>query len=203
MACETNNPASPAEDAFRNFIRTLGLMQRVLVPYFAQFGISPAQWGVLRAIHCGTKQTPQGLRLVDLSEQLLVRPPSVTVVVARLVRMGLVAGTTAADDHRSKLIRLTPAGKTLVDRIKRGNAQQHQLIMGGLSTAEQVQLRGLLAAVATHLERIADNGMTAVSMKIAALKPAAPKRMPRLTRNSVAASAKQKNGKPRRQLVAH
>ena len=83
--------ARPAEGAFRQFIHTLGLIERVMHPYFAQFGISGAQWSVLRNLHRAEQEGHAGLRLTDLSERLLVRPPSVTGVVDRLEKVGLVA----------------------------------------------------------------------------------------------------------------
>src|SRR5437868_3671173 len=78
------------ETAVRALVRTFGLLERVQQPYFARFGISGSQWGVLRALHRAQKENLSSLRLTDLSERLLVRPPSVTGVIDRLQRAGLV-----------------------------------------------------------------------------------------------------------------
>src|SRR5438045_9539495 len=83
--------ARPAEGAFRELIRTYGLVERVMQPYFAGFGISGSQWGVLRNLHRAEQAGQTGLRVTALSERLLIRPPSVTGVVDRLQRAGLVA----------------------------------------------------------------------------------------------------------------
>src|SRR5271155_4791480 len=77
-----------AEEAFLEFLRVFGLMQRLIPPYFAQFKITASQWGVLRTLYCAEGDSPGGLRLVDLSDRLIVRPPSVTAVVDGLVRIG-------------------------------------------------------------------------------------------------------------------
>ncbi len=42
---------SVAERAFRQLIRNYGLVERIMQPYFARFGVSGAQWGVLRNLH--------------------------------------------------------------------------------------------------------------------------------------------------------
>ena len=56
-------PAPPSrERAFRQLIRTFGLIERVMQPYFAQFGISGAQWGVLRNLHRAEVEGLRGLR---------------------------------------------------------------------------------------------------------------------------------------------
>src|SRR5262245_15454240 len=81
---------SPAERALRELVHAFGLLDRVMQPYFAKFGISGSHWGVLRNLHRAEQEGLPGLRLTDLSERLLIRPPSVTGVVDRLERAGLV-----------------------------------------------------------------------------------------------------------------
>src|SRR5437879_5541328 len=102
--------ARPTENAFRELIRTFGLAERVMQPYFARFGISAAQWGVLRNLHRAEQEGLPGLRLTELSDRLLVRPPSVNGVVDRLERAGLVVRGGSPTDLRAKQISLTPAG---------------------------------------------------------------------------------------------
>src|SRR5436309_11360463 len=82
--------ARPAESAFRELLRTFGLLERVMQPYFARYGISGSQWGVLRNLHRAAGEGRPGLRVVELSERLLIRPPSVTGALDRLERAGLV-----------------------------------------------------------------------------------------------------------------
>src|SRR3954464_8308384 len=82
--------AAPAEAAFRSLVRTIGLLERVMLPHFARLGVSASQWGVLRTLYRAEANGDRGLLLTDLSERLLVRPPSVTGLVARLERDGLV-----------------------------------------------------------------------------------------------------------------
>src|SRR6516165_1881415 len=80
----------PTESTFRELVRTFGLVERVMQSHFARFGISGAQWGVLRNLHRAEQEGLPGLRLTDLSDRLLIRPPSVTGAVDRLERAGLV-----------------------------------------------------------------------------------------------------------------
>src|SRR5207247_10326817 len=94
----------PAEGAFRELLRVVGLLERVMQPYFAQFGISGAHWGVLRNLHRAEEEGLPGLRLTDLSDRLLIRPPSVTGVVDRLERAGLVSRGESTIDLRSKVV---------------------------------------------------------------------------------------------------
>jgi DNA-binding MarR family transcriptional regulator len=141
-----------SESAFRAFVRTSGLFRNRMDPYFARFGISGAQWGVLRTLQRAEAEGLQGLRLTDLGQRLLVRPPSVTTVVDRLNRTGLVTRRVTADDQRAKQVALTPAGRELVARVLQHHPAQIRAILSCLSTAEQRQLRQLMQRLAAHLE---------------------------------------------------
>jgi DNA-binding MarR family transcriptional regulator len=157
-ARETNDVqptvGKPAEGAFRALIRTIGVLQRVMQPYFARFGISGSQWGVLRNLVRAEEDGVPGLRLTDLSERLVIRPPSVTGVVDRLERAGLVARAGSTTDLRAKLVSLTPEGRRLVERIRTVHGAHVQAVMGGLSLAEQAELERLLAKLGRHLEAL-------------------------------------------------
>lgn len=146
----------PAEVAFRALIRSLGLIERVMQPYFAGHGITGSQWGVLRALHRAALEGKNGLRLTDLGARLIIRPPSVTGVIDRLERMGLVVREASADDQRAKHVTLTPAARQLIDKVLANHAAQVDAVLGGLSPEEQVQLQRLMAKLKMHLEKLAD-----------------------------------------------
>src|SRR5262249_22606430 len=134
----------PTESTFRELIRTLGLLERVQQSYFARFGLSGAQWGVLRNLHRAEHEGLPGLRLTDLSERLLVRPPSVTGVVDRLERAGLVERAGSPTDLRAKQVGLTEKGRQLVERVLTVHGAQMDAVLGGLSLPEQIELHRLL-----------------------------------------------------------
>ena len=150
-----------AEDTFRTLLRTLGLLERVMHPYFAQFGISGSQWGVLRTLYRAEKTEPTGLRLVDLSERLLIRPPSVTGVVDRLERAGLVARGSAPKDQRAKLVALTERGRQLVARVLENHQAQYERVMGVLPPGDLGELHRILHRLSEHLQTLALNGRAA------------------------------------------
>jgi DNA-binding MarR family transcriptional regulator len=148
--------ARPTENVFRELIRTFGLAERVMQPYFARFGISGSQWGVLRNLYRTEQEGRPGLRLVELSNRLLVRPPSMTGVVDRLERAGLVVRHGLAMDLRAKHVGLTDAGRELVERILEVHDEQMQTILAGLSAPEQAELHRLLLLWQQHLKSMLD-----------------------------------------------
>jgi DNA-binding MarR family transcriptional regulator len=146
--------ARPQDRAFRELLRALGLLERVQQTYFAQFGISGSQWGVLRNLHRAEQEGREGLRLTDLSERLLVRPPSVTGVVDRLERSGLVRREGSPTDLRTKQVGLTDRGRALVERVLTVHGAQIDTVMGGLESDEVVELERLLLRMRQHLEEV-------------------------------------------------
>ena len=143
------------EPAFRALIRTLGLVRRAMEPYFAQHGISASQWAVLRALSRWEEAGQMdGMRLTDLSEWLLVKPPSVTGAIDRLQRMGLVSRKASRDDQRAKLVSLSISGRKLVQRVCEGHAQQVQRVLAALNVGEQQELHRLLDRLGDHLEEM-------------------------------------------------
>jgi DNA-binding MarR family transcriptional regulator len=144
----------PAEGAWRQLIHCMGLIERAMQPYFSQFGISGSQWGVLRTLHRAELEGVSGLRLTDLGERLLIRPPSVTGVVDRLERAGLVVRDGSPTDLRAKQVALTDQGRHLVERVVGFHGDQIDKVLGGLSATEQGQLHRLLLQMAKHLEAL-------------------------------------------------
>ena len=91
------------------------------------------------------------LRLRDLGEQLLIQPPSVTGVVDRLERLGLVARSGSNDDLRVRLVSLTPEGRALVAKALAAQDEQIKSLFSGLAHEELQSLLGLLKGLETHL----------------------------------------------------
>jgi DNA-binding MarR family transcriptional regulator len=151
---EISESSATTETAFRSLLRVYGLMKRVTEPYFATFGISGSQWAVLRILHYAKIEGVPGLRIGDIGERILIRPPSVTGVVDRLQRLGLVARETSISDSRARQVSLTCAGCELIDRILQGHGEKIKDVLGGLSRQEQAQLDLLLGRICSHLEKM-------------------------------------------------
>ncbi|MCE9553223.1 MAG: MarR family transcriptional regulator [Planctomycetes bacterium] len=145
---------SDAQNPLREFVRAYGLVERVMHPYFQKFGVTPSQWGMLRTLWRAEKAGEPGLRLTDLSDRLLVRPPSVTATVARLRRASLVRRERIAGDGRAWLIQLTLKGRRLVQRVLRGHERQLRLLLDGLSTSQQEGMMQIMRQWSEHLERM-------------------------------------------------
>lgn len=159
---------SPPEQTFRVLLKTIGMVRRIMEPYFSQFGVSASQWGVLRVLWRADAAGESSVRVTDLSDRLLIRPPSVTTVVDRLEREGLVTREESTVDQRVKEIRLTEAGRRLVRRILDGHTAQIESVLDGLNASEQNALRSSLDRLNRHLSALGDaDGETGHARKTA------------------------------------
>jgi DNA-binding MarR family transcriptional regulator len=135
-------------------VRTFGLLERVMQPYFARFGISGPKWGVLRTLYRAEQAGDTALRPSELSDRLLIRPPSATGLIDRLERAELVMREASPSDSRAKQIKLTRAGRQLVERILLCHDEQLGKVLAGLTPAEQEELKRLLGAWGDHLHEL-------------------------------------------------
>jgi DNA-binding MarR family transcriptional regulator len=154
---KSSNLPPAGERAFRQLIRTFGLLERVMQPYFAQFGISGAQWGVLRNLHRAEGEGLHSLRLTDLSCRMLIRPPSVTGIVDRLEKLGLIVRSASTTDLRAKEVALTGQGRRLVEKVLTVHGGQMARVMRVLPREDQEGLYRLLTRLGEHLEEMAES----------------------------------------------
>ena len=145
-----------AEVLLHNVLRTCGLLRQVQEPYFARFGISASQWGILRVLQREELGGNRELSLKTVSERMLIQPPSVTGVVDRLERQGLVTRSPSATDMRVRHLSLTRRGRDLIARVLNGHPARIRSLFAPLPPAEQQTLLELLGKLETHLRSMAE-----------------------------------------------
>jgi DNA-binding MarR family transcriptional regulator len=147
---------TPAVPVFRALLRTFGLLKRVMEPHFTAVGISGAQWAILRNLHDVEIAGEPAVRLGDLGNRLLVRPPSVTGLVRRLRQMGLVVVAASVADQRAKTVTLTDAGREFVSTFRARHEAKIESVLGGLDPDEREDLLRLLTRLGGHLEHLGE-----------------------------------------------
>jgi DNA-binding MarR family transcriptional regulator len=91
----------------------------------------------------------------EVARTLGVGLPAASVVVDRLVHLGLVARREDPADRRRTMVALTPEGTALIERLREGSLETLRAWFGALTAAERASLtqgaRALLrAAQAPH-----------------------------------------------------
>ena len=97
------------------------------------------------------------LRVTDLAEILGVDTPTVTRKVQQLERDGMVVRQTDPDDRRASRIRLTPAGRRTIERVRRARRTWLEQLLQDWDDDDLSALADLLSRFAEDLERDLDD----------------------------------------------
>jgi MarR family transcriptional regulator, transcriptional regulator for hemolysin len=102
------------ELTLRSMMRSTRFIRQIMEPFFDGLGISLSQWVVLRVLLRREDETGRPVRLIDLCTILMIRQPTLTAVINKLVLLGLVERVSSGDDRRGRFVRLTKEGRGLI-----------------------------------------------------------------------------------------
>ncbi|WP_332816332.1 MarR family winged helix-turn-helix transcriptional regulator [Ramlibacter sp.] len=116
-------------------------------------GLTTQQWAVLGAL--SRPQAGAGMKLGELARYLMVSRQNLAGVVGRLERDGRVESAADPGDRRSRLIRMTPAGRQVWQRkaLPKIRAYYEQAL-DGFSSNDMVHAVHYLLKMLENMERI-------------------------------------------------
>jgi DNA-binding MarR family transcriptional regulator len=130
--------------AYRAFVR-------VLAGRLAPHGIATGEWAALRVLW-----QSENLSQVELASRMKVEKASLTAVLNKMQKKGLIEKTTGSDDRRKVKISLTARGRKMRDEILPYGSMISDMATDGMRTDEIAQLRALLLKLIRHVENAAD-----------------------------------------------
>ena len=92
----------------------------------------------------------------DLVNHLCVEPPTVTKMLQRMEKAGLVERHQDDQDARAALVNATPQGRALQQPIMQVWDDLEKVMLANMTTAEQTLLRRLLMEVLANLAAVRD-----------------------------------------------
>lgn len=108
----------------------------------AALGVTRAQWRVLARL-----SRRDGLRQVELANQLDVEPITLCRMIDRLAEAGLVERRRDDEDRRAWRIHLTPASQPVIVRLQALAETFLADALDGVSASDQSRVRDVLARV--------------------------------------------------------
>jgi len=131
-------------DSFRRIVHALRSSHRAA----AYLNLTGAQLFVLTALH----EAGHPLSVSELAVRTRTDPSTVSVVVSRLVKRGLVQRVRAAEDSRRAELTLTRAGRTLQRKAPTTIAQEKLLeALASLSPRDAAALQRLLRRIVSAM----------------------------------------------------
>lgn len=144
--------SAPTPSAFthRNLPRLLlqareAVMQHTR-PSLREHGLSDQQWRVLRVLGEHARD-PAGIETGRIAREAFLLGPSLTGVLARMERDGLIARERCSQDARRTVVRATPAGLKLVRKLSATIEAHYQWLEQRLTKARLAELYDLLDEV--------------------------------------------------------
>jgi DNA-binding MarR family transcriptional regulator len=127
------------------------LLERGIVSTFEQFRLNGGEFDVLATLRrrAGWEEalTPTGL-----ADALMLSSAAMTNRLDRLEEAGLITRERDGADRRAVLIRLSDAGRQLIDRALVEHLRAEAEMINVLTSAEQTTLARLLRKLLAHIE---------------------------------------------------
>lgn len=138
---------SPQQEAYLALWRTYDRLRALEDDLFSNFDLTAQQYNLLRLL----RAAPEPVPTLALAERLVSRAPDITRMLDKLEERKLLTRTRSTEDRRAVLVKITPAGLALLDRIAGPLRECHERQLGHLSATELKSLVALLkAARAPH-----------------------------------------------------
>jgi DNA-binding MarR family transcriptional regulator len=136
---------SPADEALVALMRTATLIRRAIAQRVEPYGISPAQYNVLRILRGAG---PDGLPTLAVRDRLIEEAPGITRLIDKLEEAGYVRRERTGSDRRVVHCVIIDKGLKLLDAMDTLIKETASLVARGLPDAkDQDQLIGLLQRV--------------------------------------------------------
>lgn len=111
-------------------------------PHLRDHGLTDQQWRVLRVL--GERQSEGGVDAGTIAREAFISAPSLSGVLVRMERDGLVRRFVDARDARRAWIETTPRGRRLVARLSEAIEAHYAMLESSLGVQSLEQLYALL-----------------------------------------------------------
>lgn len=147
-----------SDAVFRNtlflMVLALGRLQTCREAFGRAMGLTGPQFAVL--VGAAYRQGQAGVSIGELAGHVRLAATHVTTEVGRLIRLGLMVKRANADDRRSRLVSLSPAGEAAIAAVAPFVREVNDLLFEDVGDEEW-------RALDRFLRRFADNGLRALA----------------------------------------
>lgn len=141
------NDQPTAQHVLWDLVQTARIAERRFAEVFAEFGLTPAQYGVLASLADG-----DDLSQAELARAILVRPQSLAAVVDTLVAAGLVVREGPPGRGRRKSHALSDRGSRAVAEARPAAYRLLRSEVTGLDPRQTQQFDAALTVRREHLD---------------------------------------------------
>lgn len=140
QAIQTSRFSSEKHKAVLNLLYTAWIIKTTISQELKPFGLSHEQYNVMRILK---GSAPTAMRVKDIACRVIEKNSNIPRIIDKLVTKKLVKRLASPGDNRETLIRLTPAGVSLLEASTR-LVQPNTIRSLQLSEKESLYLNRLL-----------------------------------------------------------
>jgi DNA-binding MarR family transcriptional regulator len=129
------------EEAFLNLLRTADALLQKETTLLESFGVSPAQYNVLRILR-GAGES--GLPCGEIGNRMITRDPDITRLADRLEKRGFTTRSRESADRRVVTVRITREGLEMLGLLDKPVSELHRANLSHLGAASLKLLIELL-----------------------------------------------------------
>lgn len=139
---------NPSVAVWWHLVRSFILIARECDRVLAHWGLTSPQLGVLACVRDAGGRLP----VTQIGERMLVRCPSITGMVDRLERQGLVVRERGTGDRRVVLVHITEPGRQVLEEAHQALVSRVTEILAFMDAGEQRELADQLGRILLHLK---------------------------------------------------
>ncbi|MFZ4866041.1 MarR family winged helix-turn-helix transcriptional regulator [Enterococcus casseliflavus] len=128
--------------AYIGLLRTASRLEQVAKKDVRCYGLNITEFSVLELLYHKGTHTTQAIK-----EKILIASSSTTYVVDQLVKKGCVRRESSQEDQRVTYVRITEAGRALMEKNFPSHAQKIAASFSELSSEELQQLKTILRKI--------------------------------------------------------
>ena len=132
---------SPQQEAFLNLWRTYDRMRVLEEQLFDRHDLTPQQYNALRLLKSAH---PNPIATLSIASRLISRAPDITRLLDKLQERKLIERQRPADNRRTVMVSITPAGVELLEKLAIDVRDCHARQLGHLSGSQMRTLINLL-----------------------------------------------------------
>ncbi len=135
------------QEAMLAIIRTSDRLQIRFARLLREYGLTPAQYNVLRILRGEGKPLP----ILEIAERMITIVPGITGLIDRLEEAGFVERRRCDEDRRVIYVAPTASAAKLLDQLDEPVGELHERTLAPLPPAELKELNRLLEKVRNSL----------------------------------------------------
>lgn len=134
-----------------HILRAAGQLKGLLACHFAACGLNEIRFEVLRRVDASS---PDGLSQAELASQLDQSESSISTLVDRMRRDGLLYRLRSKTDRRMRSLMLTDTGRMLLSQARAGYDERLASLLSPLDPVHVSMLHMLLKLLTTELDKV-------------------------------------------------